>query len=321
MTDTSSDPTYNSQAANRGLLLFLLPPASVVALVPAWAVLCGAFTALRGTWTAHSEASGIPNSDTWVTLVLVVFVVQILWSTGRALLIENNRTYGLIDRVLDPPPQSRTRHRTPRLPYTTPWSPLGRLERGWHMPSLPESARWTLVLVLLLTAILSAMIDWQMTLLSLTAAVLSLIEWRVARRGSTASALQAGTLIGLGWLAGHSVFAPPTWTSLILACCYAITYQGALELDRADPWHQETHSTENHRLSWALSLVFGGQGAAFALLVILGRPLAATLSGLLLAPQGLLLALLDTHTRQSYIRKAIPFVTAAMIIAAGAVTV
>jgi hypothetical protein len=188
------------------------------------------------------------------------------------------------------------------------------------MPARSESARWTLILVPLLTAILSATIGWQMVLLSLAAFSLLLIEWRIARRGRTGTALYAGALVGLGWLSGHTVFAPLTWTSLTLACCYAIAYQGALELDQDDPSSQDTLSVETRRLPWAFSLLYGGQGAAIGLLVLLGRPLAATLTGGLFAPQWLLLALLETRTRQSYIRNAIPFVTMAMIVAAGALS-
>jgi hypothetical protein len=67
-------------------------------------------------------------------------------------------------------------------------------------------------------------------------------------------------------------------------------------------------------------LLYGGQGAALVLLIVLERPLAAALLGMLLAPQWLLLALLETRTRQSYIRYAIPFVMLAMLVAAWAVS-
>jgi hypothetical protein len=319
-----SHPTHNSQAASRGVSLLLLPPASVVALVPAWAVLCGALAALGGAWTAHDGRWSFQTAldpQAWIALVLVVFIVQVLWSTGQTLLIESSRRYRSRDTALAPPPQSGPKRRLPRLPYTTPWSPLGRLGRRWQTLSLTESARWTFVLVPLLVIILSAVIGWQMAILSLAATALSLIEWRVARQERASSALQAGTLVGLGWLAGHTVFAPLTWTSLTIACCCAIAYQGALELDREEPSPGKTESPAgNRRLPWALSLLYGGQGAALVLLVVLGHPLAATLSGLLLAPQWLLLPLLATRPCRSYIRQAIPFVTAAMLVAAGAMS-
>jgi hypothetical protein len=255
----------------------------------------------------------------WAAFVLALFIVQVLWSTGQTLLIDGSS--GQLARALAAmqPSLPKSRPRPLRLPYTAPQSPLSRLARRWRNAALSPPARLTLLLVPVLALILSIIAGWQMTLLSLAAAALSLIEWRVARRRNVHYALQAGTLVGLGWLAGHTAFAPLTWTSLTLACCYAIAYQGALYMESPHAFTAETPSLERHVLPWALALLYGGQGAALFLLVGLGRPLGATLAGLLLAPQWLLLAQLapgaqDTWAR--YIRRAMPSVCVAMLVAA-----
>ena len=127
--------------------------------------------------------------------------------------------------------------------------------------------------------------------------------------------------MGLGWLAGHVVFAPLTWTSVVLACCSAIAYQGALVLERNDASSSaKSASIPSAPLPWALALLYGGQITTLFLLVVLGRSFAATLLGALLAPQWLLLALLETQTRQSYVRHAIPFVAISMLVAAWAIS-
>jgi hypothetical protein len=168
---------------------------------------------------------------------------------------------------------------------------------------------------------LSVIVGWQMAILSLVAGALSLIEWRVARMGNAHYALQSATLLGLGWLAGHSAFASITLTSLILACCHALAYQGALYFAQEDVQPGDRDTDRGHGISWPLLLLYAGQGAALALLILLGRPLAATLLGALLAPQLLLLSGLDAgapSTRRLYIRRAIPFMMTAMLIAAWA---
>jgi hypothetical protein len=165
---------------------------------------------------------------------------------------------------------------------------------------------------------LSAVIGWPLVVLSLAALALSLLEWRTARRDQMRTALQAAALVGLGWLAGHTLLRPidwslHTWASVTLACCYAIAYQGALALDR-----QATLAPPPRR-GWSLILLCSGQVAALVLLVLLERPMMATLAGLMLAPQLLLLARLRTDTPQWYLRHAVPFMMGAMLVGAWAV--
>jgi hypothetical protein len=156
--------------------------------------------------------------------------------------------------------------------------------------------------------LLSVLVGRQMFALSLAALALSLLEWRLARRGHTHSALQAGLEIGLSWLAGHIAFASLTTTSFSLACCYALAYQGALAYQHLE------------RRSWALRALYLGQTAA--LVTVLAQrhpsaPLVATVIGLLLAPQLLLLVHPQTGEPDGeYMRRAIPFMMIAMPIAA-----
>jgi hypothetical protein len=149
-------------------------------------------------------------------------------------------------------------------------------------------------------------------MLALSAAALSLaaIEWRVARRGDAHEALQAGLEIGLSWLAGHTVFGSLTWTSFALACSYAVAYQGALSLGRRDR-------------AWSLALLYGGQAMAALWLLLPGHPspvnaaYAALGMGVLLVPQLLLLSGFETNGHEAwYVRRAAPFVMAAMALAA-----
>jgi hypothetical protein len=286
-------------------------------------VLCGALVARNSKKLLAIR----PEAEALASLALALFIVQVLWSTWQTLLVDGQPAQ-IAQRTVSA--QRTEQHSEPkalRLPYTTPRSPLARLVHWWQTSAPTPSARLTQLIVPLLILVLSAIVSWQMTVLSLAAALLSLVERRVARAGSDHYALQAGTLLGLGWLAGHSAFAPLKWTSLILACCYAITYQGALYFANALKEREVallggTDSGPNRPPSWPLFLLYAGQGAALTLLAVLGRPLAATLLGVLLAPQWLLLAQLALYspsTHRPYIQSAIPFVMIAMLIAAWAI--
>jgi hypothetical protein len=287
--------------------LSLLPSGSAVALGPVWAALCGAWAA--GSWRWESEAL--------LALVVTIFCVEVLWSSWRAQLIDLDWAAYL------------ARHPLPTrgdpmltLPYTTPWSPVGRALKGWAQlrrwmreTLSPERRGAVLALPVLppLILLLSALVSWQLLVLSLAALALTLIEWRIARRGSTHTALQAGLEIGLSWLAGHVAFAPLTAISFTLACGYALSYQGALACTCPRDAGPEGRS-------WPLALFFGGQLVALVVVLLGGKPgapVAATGMGLLLAPQWLLLARLQTGKGGvDYLRRAAPFLMLAMPIAA-----
>ena len=161
------------------------------------------------------------------------------------------------------------------------------------------------------TLLLAAMLGRQTLLLSLAAQTLALIEWRTHRHGQPGHVFQAAIEIVLPWLAGHATMAPITPTSLLLACCFGLSYQGALSL--------ETVTVPLSR-SWSLLLFFAGQ--ALAATSLLFAPTAHTVylvagMGLLLAPQALLLVYAgDKAERSSYLRRAAPFVMVSMALAA-----
>ena len=327
MRNISPTPARPSQAVGRTVTLLLVPTGPAVPFGPMWAVLCGACAAARWQWKSAYESLLIWLSDvlyspnvlyplnTLVALLLTVFIAEALWSTWRALLIDGcwarHSTPGALLARGDP---------MPRPLYTAPWSPIGRFlgrwsqTRRWRGEALPVetgSALFTLPILPPLTLLLSAVVGRHLVILSLAALSLSLIEWLVARRGQSHDALRAALQIGLSWLAGHTVFGQLTWSSFTLACCYAIAYQGALCLGKGTP------SPDRDRRLWSLALLYGGQIAALVLLVLLEQPLAATVVGLLLAPQLLLLSRLETGEQNIwYLQRAIPFLMVAMPIAA-----
>jgi len=251
-----------------------------------------------------------------IALVLALFAAEVLWSTWRALIVGTDWA-SLRPRC---PPSLPATDPALAVPYTTPWSPLGRLQRFWNQarrrPQQAASAETTsplptLAILTPLILILSALAGPALVLLSLAAMCLALIEWRVARRGTPQAAMQASVQIGLSWLAGHSAFRQVTMPSFILACCYAIAYQGTLSLDA------EASHPEAQQRSWSLALFFGGQAAALALLVLLGHPFMAVLVGMLLAPQMLLLSRLGQGGSNAwFLRRTLPFLMAAMPLAA-----
>lgn len=288
----------------RTVTLLLIPSGSAVPLGPLWAVLCGAWASDAWRW----------QRDPLLALVLTIFTAEVLWSTWRAQLIDIDWENDLVTHSL--PARGDA---LPTLPYTTPWSPLGRFLGGWGRirrwlrETLSIERRGALIALLALPPIillLSGVIGLHMLALSGAALSLSVIEWRVARRGQAHRALQAGLEIGLSWLAGHTVFGSLTWTSFVLACSYALAYQGALSLGRSNR-------------AWSLALLYGGQAAAALWLLLpgyaspAGAAYAALGMALLLVPQLLLLSGFEANGREAwYLRRAAPFMMAAMALAA-----
>ena len=288
------------QTIGRTVIFLLSPTGSPAVLGPAWSVLCGAWASGNWQWKA----------DRLLALILVLFIAEALWSAWRASLVDMNWS----DYVSAHPLPARG-DPVPQPPYTTPWSPLGRLLgwagrlRRWMSETLPVERRgalFTLPILPPLILVLAAAVGQQMFILSLAALALSAIEWRVSRHRKAHKSLQAGLEIGLSWLAGHIVFGPLTWVSFTLACCYALAYQGALSLD-------------SRRRSWGLALMYGGQVSALALLIWLRYPLPAVVVGSLCAPQLLLVAGLAENREAWYLRRAAPFIMLSMLVAAWAV--
>jgi hypothetical protein len=290
----------------RSFTFLIAPTNAQTALGPAWAVLCGALASGNWQWQV----------DRLRNLILALFIAELLWSTWRAILIDMDwPTFA----ASHPLPEHGDAMLVP--PYTTPWSPVGRLFvawarlRRWMRQTLPvERSGMLLALPILppVVIVLSAAISAQILLLSIAVLALTAVEWYVARRKRAHYGLQAGSEIGASWLAGHLVFSQLTWQTLTLACCYALVYQGALYLTN--------NELGAARRSWALALIYAGQIAAMALLVALGHQLAAMVLGLLGMPQLLLLAQLDSDAHNLwYLRHAAPFLVVSMLVAAWAI--
>ncbi len=282
------------------MTLMLWPTRVRVAWGPAWAVLCGAL-AVGSLWRLEQWW----QADRLLALLLTLLLAEVLWSSWRGILVDM-RWADLL--AAHPLPE----HGYPVLvpPFTTPWSLLGRLlgdwarRRRWADQALSPEQRgaWMALPVLPpLIVVVSALGGPATFLLSLAALSLAVLEWRLGRGNRSCPGLQAALEIGLSWLAGHLVFAPLTVESLVLACGYAVAYQGALML------LQGSYSR------WPVWM-YGGQAVAMGLLVLLRRPAAALAVGLLMAPQMLLLD--DGYDRVGLLRRAAPFVAAAMGVAA-----
>jgi hypothetical protein len=291
----------------------IAPTHAQSALGPALAVLCGALAS--GNWQWRAERL--------LDLVLVLFVAEMLWSTWRAILVDMDwSTYV----AAHPLPEGGDAVLVP--PYTTPWSPVGRLFTGWArlrrwmrqtLPVERVSALLTLPILPPLVLVISAAVNTQVLLLSLVTLTLAAIEWRFARRHKPHHSLRAASEIGLSWLAGHVVFSDLIWPSLALACSYALVYQGALSLIDSDP-PPARRSWAFAQRSWALTLIYGGQSAALILLIALGHPIAALGLGVLGAPQLLLLAQPNSDAPNAwYLGHIAPFLMISMLIAAWAI--
>lgn len=289
-------------------------------------VLCGALASGNWQWQA----------DRLLDLVLVLFVAELLWSSWRTILIDMDWPAYV---AAHPLPESGDAVLVP--PYTAPRSPLGRVFFGWArlrrwmrqtLPVERSSALLTLPLLPPIIIVLSAAIGTPILALSIAVLALTTLEWLVARRQKPAYSLRAGSEIGASWLAGHLVFGQLTWTSLVLAMCYALVYQGALHLAAAHPNDLGPRKLGSARRSWALALIAGGQIVAWALLVALGHRLAAIALGLLGVPQLLLAPLYvagaqptsgpsaaaDARSRW-YLRHIAPFLILSMLVAAWAI--
>ncbi len=278
-----------SGGVGRFLTLLLVPRAGAV-FGPAWAVLCGAWASGGWQW----------ERDKLVGLVLTLFIVEVLWSTWRALLVdlEWGKAYPLPTRG-DP---------MPVLPYVVPGSPLGRLlrwggrVRRWMREVLPSERRGALLSLLIIPPaglFLSALVNRQIVLLSIATLALGVLEWRCARR---TGALRAVVEIAFGWIGGHLSVAQPGWASFVLACCYALSYQGAFSLHRPR----------------GLAFLIGGQAAAAALLLT-RSPVGAAVVVMLVIPQLLLATQLAGQDREEwYLRRVAPLVALSMAAAAWA---
>lgn len=292
-------------AIGRTITFLLAPTGAHLTWGSIGAALCGAVASNGWQW----------QGERLLALLQVLFLVEGLWSTWRALLIDIDwqglaQTYPL-------PPQSGN---LPAWPYLTPWSPLGQIIARWGrlrrwaceiLPPNQGNALMTLPYLPAIILIVSALLGHAYLLLSSLVIALTIIEWFIARRQPWHKSMQAIVQIALSWIAGHLVFAPLTTSSLTLACAYALSYQGALYL------HDERCTAQEY--PWALGLLFGGQ--IFVAGALAGHDLLiAVLLGLLLSPQlALVPHLAPSAAPGRYLRHLAPFVSVAMLVAAWAI--
>lgn len=192
----------------------------------------------------------------------------------------------------------------------------GRI-RLWMREELPAERRGMLIATGVLPPLillLSALVSMQMLILSAAALSIVILEWRAAERERDHDALRAALEIGLSWLAGHLAMAPLTPMSLILACCYAVAYQGILSVQRQ---RRPDHPV---RIP-PLALLLSGQIAAGLIVLLFGDrapTVGGTALGFLIAPQLLLLAGMSPQGRHAYAQRVAPFLMLAMPVAAWA---
>lgn len=299
----------HARAVGRVATLILVPSAVAVPLGPAWAVLSGLIAAGHWRWEGNSLLS----------LVVVAFVTEILWSSWRAQLVDARWKEWIQAHPLPTRGSSM-----PRIPYTKPGSPLGRTLsyvgrlRLWGQETLPPERRGALIATFALPPLillLSTLVGFDMLILSVAALSIVLLEWRVAAMGGAHNAFRAALEVGLSWLAGHLVAAPLTPLSLLLATCYATAYQGVLGAE-------QSAAPDGGLSARSLALLVTGQLVAGLVVLFLGREaprLGAVAQAFLIIPQLLLLSGTSLPDQgQRYARRVAPFLMLAMPIVAWA---
>jgi hypothetical protein len=265
-----------------------------------WAALCGALASGGLRW----------DGDALWTLALVLLLAELGWGSLWDLVTNGRWLRGLGQGW---PPQQPVA--IPRLPYTLPDSPagrllhrMGRLAAWWRETGWPAAGGALLgsVAAAVLVVALSLLLPDAMRLLN--AALLALVGLGLWQRGRGREPLLGGALaqVGLGWLAGHVVFAPMAGPPLLLALSFSLAVWGAMRLK------------EGRR--GALWLLDGGQVAVVAVLAALKQPLAAFAVGLLLLGQvALQPGLAAAEDRERALRRTWPWLMAAMLVAALAI--
>jgi len=266
---------------------------------PVWAVACGVI------------ASGgfDPSADDWLHLGLLALLVDGGWGSLWSALIATDWA--------TPLHQWRRWHEGERsipitaLPYAQPDAPgarmirwLAQLRSWWRRVLRPQAggALSTVAVGLAFTLILSLLLGERLVLLSLAAIAITqvVLIWKRGR-GLPAPGWSALTLIGLAWLAGHTLFAPLTPISAGLALAFALA------------WGSSGRSgTRGDYTLIALAHVL-----AMGLLVLTRRPLAAGAVGILVVPQLALLPWMAPGDAVSwYVRYTRPWLMGAMVMAA-----
>ncbi len=262
-----------------------------------WAVLCGALASHGLEWD---------GDDAW-TLMLVLLLAELGWGS-----LWDMATHSRWMQLLGEgwPPQRAVP--APRLPYTRPGSPAGRLSDGlgrlaawWRETGWPTfgGALIGSLAAAVLVVVLSLLLSDAMRLLN--AALIALVGLGLWQRQRGREPLLGGALVsvGLGWLAGHVAFAPMGGPSLLVALLFSLSLWGAMRLKQGR--------------RGALWLLDGGQMGVVAVLAASEQPLAAFAVGMLLLGQAALQPGLAAGVdRGQVLGRTWPWFMAAMLVAA-----
>ncbi len=272
--------------------------------LPLWATVCGAVTAAANPLTL----AGIAR------LLLALFLVELGWGELWLALTATDWATPLgrwrqwqYEPSHPSASNAATGRKKPALPYARPGSPADRLARwlaqltSWgQMVFLPlvGPALGSALVGLLLSLALSAVLGRDFLLLTLgVLASAQLVALASGGRGGAGPGAGLAFRVGLGWLAGHLVFAPLALPSAALA--------GALSLAAS--------GTEDSPRTLRRALWVGSYLAALLLLIALHRPLAVPFFAFLALPP----LLTDAAKGPSgWLRRYGVWLAAAMLIAA-----
>lgn len=244
--------------------------------LPLWATICGAVAAVASPPTLVGIAR----------LTLALFLVELGWGELWLAVVATDWTTPLgrwQQWKYEPFPPFTSgaatgRENEPALPYARPGSPADRLGRwlaqltSWgRIVFLPLAgpALGSALVGLLLSLALSTLLGRDFLLLTLgILASAQLVALASGGRGGTGPGAGLAFRVGMGWLAGHLVFAPLALPSAALA--------GALSLAAS--------GTEDSPRTLRRALWVGGYLAALLLLIALHRPLAVPFVAFLALP-------------------------------------
>lgn len=243
--------------------------------LPLWATVCGAVAA-----AAPLTLTGIAR------LLLALFLVELGWGELWLAVVATDWTTPLSrwQRWEYEPFHPSTGSAAtgganePALPYARPGSPADRLGRwlaqltSWgRMVFLPLAgpALGSALVGLLLSLAISPVLGRDFLLLTLgILASAQLVALANQGRGGAGPGIGTAFRVGLGWLAGHLVFAPLALPSAALAGALSLAASGA-----------EDSPGTLRRALWV-----GGYMAALLLLIALHRPLAVPFVAFLALP-------------------------------------
>jgi len=273
--ETPTEPAPHAAGSlGRWARLRLEPAGRLIALGPAWAVLCGAIASGR---------LGGDGRDLLTLLLALLLAEPLLGGLWRVVVVSPWEDWAAAAPIGD---QDLA---LPPLPYTAPGSPSARLT-AWLSAWLARlgtasgaqlaQAVGELVGLAILALAVAIVLGWPIVALLLVALAIAVVQAIGQRRGWWGTTVWPAIFdLGLAWLIGEGIFRelslPGSGASLAVAGLYTVAYAGGIALTRGD-------------LRRGLAAFAGAQGLVVVLLIALQRPLYAGAVGLLLVPPLLL---------------------------------